>query len=121
MYDSLRKKWADEFQTIDIIHKGKQSDAREVFVTLTSHRTAPENKMGWAVSKPSTSSRFSTNVRNYLTAKFDIGEQTGCKFNSSDLEADMRKCSNENNERRFTRGMANIKPNQKLFFSSCCC
>ena len=42
------------------------------------------------------------NVWNYLTAKVDIGEPTGCKFNSSDIEADMRKCWNENNERRFT-------------------
>ena len=117
LYDSLRKKWADKFQTIDIIHKGKQSDASEVFVTLTSHRTAPENKMGWALSKPSTSSRFSTNVRNYLTAKFDIGEQTGCKFNSSDVEADMRKCRNENNERRFTREEWLTSNQIKSFFS----
>ena len=74
-------------------------------VTHLSRRqvTAPENKMGWALSKFSSSSRFSTNVRNYLIAKFDIGEQTGCKFKSSDVEADMRKCRNENNERRFSR------------------
>ena len=90
LYDSLRKKWFKKFQTVDIIHKGKQSDASDIFVTLTSHCTAPENKMGWALSKFSSSSRFSTNVRNYLTVKFDIGEQTGCKFNSSDVEADMR-------------------------------
>ena len=112
LYDSLRKKWADKFQTIDIIHKGKQSDASEVFVTLTSHRMAPENKMGWALSKPSTSFRF-----NYLTAKFDIGEQTGCKFNSSDVEADMRKCRNENNERRFTREEWLTSNQIKSFFS----
>lgn len=103
LYDSLRKKWADKFQTIDIIDKGKKPVSSEPFVTLTRHRTAPENKMGWALSKPSTSSRFSTNVHTYLTAKFDIGEKTGCKLSSSDVEADMRKCRNEKNERRFTR------------------
>jgi uncharacterized protein YkvS len=117
LYDSLRKKWADKFQTIDIIQKGKQSGASEVFVTLTSHPTAPENKMGWALSKSSTSSRFSANVRNYLTAKFDIGEQTGCKFNSCDVEADMRKCRNENNERRFTREEWLTSNQIKSFFS----
>ena len=117
LYDSLRKKWSEKFQTIDIIHKGKQSDASDIFVTSTSHCTAPENKMGWALSKFSSSSRFSTNVRNYLTAKFDIGEQTGCKFNSSDVEADMRKCRNENNERRFSREEWLTSNQIKSFFS----
>ncbi len=73
--------------------------------------------MGWALSKSSTSSRFSANVRNYLTAKFDIGEQTGCKFNSCDFEADMRKCRNENNERRFTREEWLTSNQIKSFFS----
>ena len=113
----MRKKWSEKFQTIDIIHKGKQSDASDIFVTSTSHCTAPENKMGWALSKFSSSSRFSTNVRNYLTAKFDIGEQTGCKFNSSDVEADMRKCRNENNERRFSREEWLTSNQIKSFFS----
>ena len=111
LYDSLR------FQTIDIIHKGKQSDASDIFVTSTSHCTAPENKTGWALSKFSSSSRFSTNVRNYLTAKFDIGEQTGCKFNSTAVEADMRKCRNENNERRFSREELLTSNQIKSFFS----
>ena len=45
LYDSFR------FQTIDIIHKGKQSDASDIFVTSTSHCTAPESKTGCALSK----------------------------------------------------------------------
>ena len=117
LYDSLRKECAVKFQTIDVICKGKQSDSSEVFATLTSHPTAAENKMGWALSKPSASSRFNMNVQNYLTAKFDIGEQTGCKFNSCDIEADMRKCRNENNERRFTREEWLTSNQIKSFFS----
>lgn len=86
LYDNLRKKWANTFQTIDIIDKGKKPVSSESFVTLTliRHRTAPENKMGWALNKPSTSSWFSTNVRTYLTANFDIGEKKACKLSSSD-------------------------------------
>ena len=73
--------------------------------------------MGWALSKYSSSSRFSTNFRNYLIAKFDIGEKTGCKFNSSDVEADMRRCKNENNERRLTREEWLTSNQIKSFFS----
>ena len=113
----MRKKWANKFQTIYIIQKRKQSGASEVFLTLNSHPTAPENKMVWALSKSSTSSRFSTNVRNYLTAKCDIGEHTGCKFNLSDVEADMCKCRNENNERWFTREEWLTSNQIKSFFS----
>ena len=37
-------------------------------------------RMGWAIPKPRAgSSRFTEKVKNYPTARFDFGEQTGRK------------------------------------------
>ena len=48
LYDSLRKKWSEKFQTIDIVHKGKQSDASETFVTSITQVTARPQRAKWA-------------------------------------------------------------------------
>ena len=54
--------------------------------------------MGWALPKPRTgSSRFTDNVTNYLTARFDFGEQTGRKADPRQMVNDiyMRKAKDE--------------------------
>ena len=41
--------------------------------------------------------RFSAKVKEYLTAKFDIGEKTGDKADPTQVASDMRKAKDDNN------------------------
>ena len=59
-------------------------------------------KMSWALSKPLTGSiRFSREVKEYLTAKFDIGERTGRKVDPVQVEKDTRTARNMNARVQF--------------------
>ena len=66
-------------------------------------------QMGWALSKAHAGSiRFSREVKEYLTAKFEIGERTGRKADPVQVEKDMRTATTPSNERPFqSHGVAN--------------
>ena len=72
---------------------------------------------GMAISKAHMgSTRFSPKVKEYLTAKFLIGERTGRKADPSQVERDMGAARNQSNERQFscTECLVNEIPNTKL-------
>ena len=119
LYDRIRREWAERFQGIDVIKKGKKKDVASAtsLVKSSSHPNAPENAMGWALSKRAGKARFSQNVRDYLTAKFDLGEVTGRKCFPNDVESDMRNARDENNGKRFTRDEWLTSAQIKSFFS----
>ena len=74
--------------------------------------------MGWALAKPRPgSSRFSDKVKRYLTAKFDLGEQTGHKVDPQQVSNDMRKARDEQNNRLFAREEWLTKSQVQGFFS----
>jgi Arf-GAP/Rho-GAP domain/ANK repeat/PH domain-containing protein 3 len=104
LYDQLRRDWAEKFLTIDCRKKSKDAGDVESMGAVSSDQNACENRMGWALSKSRAGSiRFSQNVRDYLTERFDLGEITGMKSNPSDVENDMRSARYERNKKRFTR------------------
>ena len=49
------------------------------------------------------SSRFSEKGKNYLTARFDLGEQTERKADPQQVSKDMLKTTDEQNNRLFDR------------------
>ena len=52
--------------------------------------------MGWALHRPRAGSiRFTDKVKKYLTAKFDLGEQSGPKADPQQVSNDMRKTRDE--------------------------
>jgi len=74
--------------------------------------------MGWALQKPRTSgSKFSENVKAYLTERFDFGETTGRKADPSQVAADMRKARTNDGRRRFARDEWLTKGQVQGFFS----
>ena len=115
LYDKLRREWAEKFQTIDSRKKGKKPASVEVLAE--SNDSGQVMPMGWALCKSRGSVRFSKNVKDYLTEKFDLGELTGMKCNPSDVENDMRRARNEKDERRFTREEWLTASQIKTFFS----
>ena len=53
-------------------------------------------RMGWTLPKPRAgSSRLTVKVKNYHTARFDLGEQTGRKADPQRVSNDMRKTTDE--------------------------
>ena len=73
-FDKLRREWAQKFSTVDQKKRSASSDCR----TATASKSAGfrgEPPHGWALSSPRRGApRFSVNVKEYLSGKFDIGE-----------------------------------------------
>lgn len=73
--------------------------------------------MGWALPKPRAgSSRFTEKVKNYLTARFDLGEQTGRKADPQQVSSDMRKTTDEQNNGSLIEKNGWQKAKCKVFF-----
>ena len=72
---------------------------KEVRITAYSASSLP---MGWALkrSRPR-GARFSTKQKEYLSAKFQIGERTGLKADPASVATAMRKAKDVNGERLF--------------------
>ena len=74
--------------------------------------------MGWAQQKPrGGGARFSENVKSYLTANFDFGEDTGRKADPTQVGTDMRVARNTDGERKFQRSEWLSKSRLQGFFS----
>ena len=62
--------------------------------------------MGWALQKPGLGGkRHSPHVKDYLKARFDVGEQSGQKADPQKVSKDMRHAPSI-----LEKGMANKKP-----------
>ena len=72
-------------------------------------------QMGWAISKThSGSNRFSLRVKEYLTAKFEIGER---KVDPAQVGKDKRNARNPSNEQLFNFKEWLTKSQIQNFFS----
>ncbi|CAH3018512.1 unnamed protein product [Porites evermanni] len=72
---------------------------KDVRITAPS---APSLPMGWALKwSRARSARFSTKQKEYLSAKFQIGERTGLKSDPASVATAMRKAKDVNSERLF--------------------
>ena len=106
-YDKVRKDWAGKFASVDVASQTK-CYATSTSATSTSLATSSSTvindtpmTMGWAINKITSSTRFPQKVKDYLTARFLIGEKTGCKADPNQVEKDMRTSRNPSNERKF--------------------
>lgn len=71
VYDTLRREWANTYSTVTT-NVQKASTTQKSMMQRESGES--DLAMGWALSKARTGSvRFSTNVRQYLVAKFNCG------------------------------------------------
>ena len=75
MYDTLRKKLANKYSTVTT---SVQKAATIQKFTMQLQSGEGDLQMGWALSNARTGGvRFSTNVRQYLVAKFNDGQKQG--------------------------------------------
>ena len=101
-YDKLRREWAEKFSTVDTVERDSTPLLKQAGEQLASERESLS--VGWALhTTRGGATRFSENVKDYLTAKFDLGERSGLKADPAQVALDMRTARDEGNNRLFGR------------------
>ena len=115
-YDELKRDWALKFSSVDTTNtiSSSESQPKQSQEKRSASRCL---QRGWALHKPRSSTRFSQNIKDYLTARFNIGERTGRKSDPAQVALDMRSAKDESNERLFTRSEWLTKNQIQSFFS----
>ena len=99
---------------------GDEISTELVAVATEPLTNASQLPMGWALHKRSASVRFSQNVRQYLTQKFNIGRDTGRKQDPEQVAKDMRTACTIDGERMFDRAEWLSSIQIQGFFSRLC-
>ena len=116
VYDRLRRGWALKFSTPSIDSRQKLPPSEQLPKSLTG--VCKFEASGWAPQKPRGGrTRFSDKVKSYLTARFDVGTQTGMKSDPSQVAMDMRTTRNADGSRKFSRDEWLTKGQVQSFFS----
>ena len=103
VYDKLRRDWADKDEEIRSVPEAVGKESHEKNETGRSPQCS-DLQTGWALHKPRNEAvRFPTEVKQYLTTKFDLGERTGIKSDPAKVAADMRTARNPDSSRMFER------------------
>ena len=117
-YDAIRRDWALKFSSVEAADtKSCLSDSKKPSPLSEDIAAISTLKTGWALSKPRSNVRFSQKVKEYLTARFTLGERTGCKADPAQVAVDMRNAKNDSNERLFARTEWMTKTQVQSFFS----
>ena len=118
LYDKLRRDRVDMFTTSVSITKDATCTPASQQSVSSSPSSDQAVRMGWGLPEPRAgSSRFTEKVKNYLTARFDLGEQTGRKAGPQQVSNDMRKTTDGQNYRLFDRKEWLTKSQGHVFFS----
>jgi len=100
VYDKLERGWVEKFSSLTL----SEDDSTSAIERQGSKPFQSNLSEGWALHKPKGGAvRFSEKVKQYLTSKFEIGEQSGRKEDPGQVSQDMRKAKGENGERLFSR------------------
>ena len=114
VYDKLKRGWVEKFSSLTL----SEDDSTNVIERQGSEPFQSSLSEGWALHKPKGGAvRFSEKVRQYLTSKFEIGEQSGRKEDPGQVSQDMRKAKGEKGERLFSREEWLTKAQIQGFFS----
>jgi len=88
VYDKLKRGWVEKFSSLTL----SEDDRANAIERQCSEPFQPNLSEGRALHKPKGgAARFSEKVRQYLTSKFDIGEQSARKEDPRQVSQDMRK------------------------------
>ena len=112
--ESLDLSWFEKFSSLTL----SEGDSTNVIERQGSEPFQSNLSEGWALHKPKGGAAcFSEKVRQYLTSKFEIGEQSGRKEDLRQVSQDMRKAKEENGERLFSMEEWLTKAQIEGFFS----
>ena len=99
LYDGIRRAWVSKFCSLTL-----ESRVASAVEEVTSEGRDECRNMGWALQKPrGGGTRFTENVKIYLTRRFEDGEKTGRKADPTKVAVEMRKASYNEGTRKFSR------------------
>jgi len=79
-YDAIRRDWALKFSSVDTADiKSCSSDFKGSITLPGAIANDPSLQIGWALIKLRSNVRFSQKVKEYLMARFSLGERSGRK------------------------------------------
>jgi len=88
VYDKLKRGWVEKFPPLTL----SEDDSTSVIERQGSKPFQSNLSKGWALNKPKSGAvRFLEKVRQYLTSKFEIGEQSGRREDPRQVPQDTRK------------------------------
>ena len=91
--------WVEKFSPLTL----SEYDSNNVIERQGSELFQSNSSEGWAHNKPKGGAvRFLEKVRQYLTSKFETGEQSGRREDPRQVSQDMWKAKGENRERLFS-------------------
>ena len=113
LYDGIRRGWVSKFSSLTL-----ESRVTSTVEEVTGEGRDECRNMGWALQKPrGRATRFTENVKVYLTMRFDDGEKTGRKADPTQVAADMRTVRDIEGTRKFNRSEWLTKTQVQGFFS----
>ena len=91
VYDQLRRNWVARFSTLVLENRPRpKSD-----ISSMASSSLP---VGWALQKPrGGETRYSSQMKDYLKARFNAGEELGCKADPQQVAIVMRNTRTEAN------------------------
>lgn len=97
-FDSVKRNWAKRCLTV----RPLQKDAPVETETLVSHATnTPTCQMGWALKKKRKSTKFSTEVKQFLLNAFWEGQDTGRKHDPKVISTQLRSARSSGGGKMF--------------------
>lgn len=102
-FDKLRRERAQKFSTVNQVKESASTDCSTA-ASRKSTGFSCELPVGWALQSPRRGApRFSAKVKEYLIAKFYIGEKTRDKADPTQVASHMPSAKDDNNSRLFRR------------------
>ena len=111
LYDQLKLDWISRFSQLTLEENASKK------VTSNQMTGQPTMTKGWALHKVRTNKRFSKDVKDYLLAKYNLGEKTGSKCDPQNVAEEMRKTRLPDGKKIFSREDWLTKSQIKSFFS----
>ena len=88
----------EEIGSALVAHTDEHRDRNEASASCS------DLQLGWALHKPrSQAVRFTDEIKQYLTTRFELGERAGNKADPGKVAADMRTSRNPDGSRMFER------------------
>lgn len=112
LYDQLKLDWISRFSQLTLDESAPSPMTQSTQITGKSTMT-----QGWALHKLRTNKRFSKDAKDYLLAKYNLGEKTGNKCDPQTVAKEMRTTRLKDGTRRFKREDWLTKSQIKSFFS----
>ena len=111
VYDQLRRDWVVRFTTLPPENRPRAKSG-------VSSVTSSSLPMGWALQKPKAGgTRYSSQVKEYLKARFDAGEESGGKADPLQVAIGKRNARNKDNVRLFSREEWLLRNQIQAYFS----